>query len=444
MSSNDALPNNKNAEMALIADILLNNDIITSTIGVIRPQDFYYKSHEIIYTKMQELYKKNITIDSIVLSNSMEAEQLKSIGGLSYLMELTTSEISTVNYKEYIRIIKDLSQKRKIISSCRNAIHDLNKNETSANDALSKLQSDFVLIDSLEKGHKTVNASELMQETISIVEDGFNNGGKIRGITTGYKPLDKALNGFVKGDLVVIAARPSMGKTALILNMINKIPTESKTLLCELEMSIQKIGIRLLAPKVLIDSESLAKGEIRENQFELIMDKAGFISKKDNIFINCKSGLNVGEIAAEAKKIKLRHGLDVLFVDHVGLIKPDNPRATRNDQLGEISEGLKGLAKDLDICVIALSQLNRALEGRSNKHPIMSDLRDSGNLEQNADSVLLLYRDDYYAEREGRDSKNQGIMEIMIAKNRDGQVGKIELSYNSKYQIITEKPIFTG
>jgi len=283
----------------------------------------------------------------------------------------------------------------------------------------------------------TVNSEQLMETTLNAIEKGYNEGGKITGISTGYNNLDSAMNGLVKQDLILIAARPSMGKTALIANILSNIPKESKILMHELEMSKEKIGIRLLAAKSLRNPQDLARGNINDNDFEILGKKCNEISAKDNLYLNCKAGLTFGEIRAEAKKIKLQHGLDILIVDNIGKIKPDNIKASRNDQLGQISEGLKSLAKDLDICVVALSQLSRACESRPDKHPQLSDLRDSGNLEQDADTILFIYRDDYYAERENRESKKPGVMEIMVAKNRDGECGALELAYITKYQLIT-------
>lgn len=162
---------------------------------------------------------------------------------------------------------------------------------------------------------------------------------------------------------------------------------------------------------------------------------------KNNVFINCRTGLSVSEIKAEAKKIKIQNGLDVIFVDHIGKVRPDNPKATKNDQIGQISEGFKNMEMDLDICCVVLSQLNREVEKRTDKHPIMSDLRDSGCIEQDADEILMLYREDYYAECEGRKSNRPGLLEVLVAKNRDGNVGAIKLYYNTNYQIISDCPI---
>lgn len=434
-----SLPNNIEAEISLIAGIFINNDILIDTIGVIKPSDFYYKPHEIIYSKLIELYKRNIPIDLITFANSINKDLLASIGGLTYLSKVIGSQFSVSNYKAYIKVIKDLSNKRTIIQGCQEAIDNALNEEVETRNIITKLENKIPTLDEFE-GNTTIDTAQLMNETINSIEEGFKNGGKIIGVTTGYAPIDKATNGLIKGDLLVIAARPSMGKTALIMNMLNRLPKENKAILFEMEMSEEKLGIRMLAPKVLLNPQNLSRGQIGDNDFESIIKKSNEISLKNNVFINCKSTLSISDIKSEAKKVKLQHGLDVIFIDHIGKIRPDNLRATRNDQIGQISEGLKNIAKDLNVCVVALSQLNRAVEQRSDKRPVLSDLRDSGNIEQDADEILLLYRDDYYAERENRKSKSPGVLEIMVAKNRDGEVGLIKLSYNTKYQFISEFP----
>lgn len=441
---NQPLPNDKKAEMALLSNIFNKNDIMVEAIGSLKPIDFYDKANEVIFNKMLELYTKNIPLDVITLSNSMGEELLKSIGGITYLSQVMAYSISAANYKTYINLIKSMSDKRQIIKSCYQALEAAMEKGSDVGSIVDKIETSFMFINEKGEGERTVNSSELMEGTLSAIEDGYKNGGVISGITTGYIPLDNATNGFVRQDLFVIAARPSMGKTALTLNILNKLPKEYKAMLFELEMSKEKLGIRLLAPKVLLSSKDLARGKLNSDKdFERIIMKATEIVNKDNIFINAKPNLSINEIRAEAKKVKIKYGLDIIFIDHIGKIKPDNLKASRNDQIGQICNELKAIAKELNICVVILSQLNRACEQRQNKRPMLSDLRDSGNIEQDADQIVFLYRDDYYAERENRESRKPGILEILIAKNRDGEAGIIELYYNTKYQIITEKSLFS-
>lgn len=432
------LPSNIPAEKELLSMIFLKNDLMTELITQLKPTDLYSSTHIMIYNKLMQMYSNNIPIDMSTLSNSLSQEAKESIGGITYIAELATTAVSTTKFKFLLKLVKDLSNRRQIIRSCINAISEAYIKDNEPKTVIDTLETSFINMNDYDQ-EGTVNSEQLMETTLNAIEKGYNEGGKITGISTGYKNLDSAMNGLVKQDLILIAARPSMGKTALIANILSNVPKESKILMHELEMSKEKIGIRLLAAKSLRNPQDLARGNINDKDFEILGKKCNEISLKDNLYLNCKAGLTFGEIRAEAKKIKLKFGLDILVVDHIGKIKPDNFKASRNDQLGQISEGLKSLAKDLDICVVALSQLSRACESRPDKHPQLSDLRDSGNLEQDADTILFLYRDDYYAEREDRESKKPNILEIMVSKNRDGQCGMMELYYKTEYQLIIEK-----
>lgn len=437
---NKPLPHNSMVEKELLSMIIQKNDIFAELIGMLVPEDFYVGIHSMIYKKMLSLYSRDVPIDVQTIVNNIDRDTLQSIGGVTFLADLSVAAISTANYKHYAKMIKNSSHKRKIIKGCMEAMATaFDDTDVEPLKIVDDLENKFITMNSHEQ-EGTVNAFELMESTIDLIEDGYKNGGKTTGITTGYKSLDKAINGLIKKDFLLIAARPSMGKTALIMNIANNIPKTSNIMIFELEMSKEKLGIRLLAPKTLKNPMDLAKGNIKDNDFELLTKRASEISDKNNIYLNCKGGLSLAELRSESKKIKIKHGLDIIIIDHIGKIKPDNLKASRNDQVGQISEGLKNLAKELDACVIALSQLNRECEKRADKHPQLSDLRDSGNLEQDADAIMFLYRDDYYAVRENRESDSPGVMDILIAKNRDGEVSRVELSYNTDYQRITEVP----
>jgi replicative DNA helicase len=431
------LPHNEQIEKELLGMVFIKNDILINLITTLTEDDFYNSTNTIIYSEMVNMYKRNIPIDMVTFSNSL-GERLKAIGGITFLTQLIGCTSTTTQHNYYIKVIKELSDKRKAIRGCQEFLLDINKPENETHDLINRLENSFINLGTTDR-EGTVDAENLMQSTVTAIEEGQKNGGQITGITTGFKKLDENINGLMKDDLIIIAARPSIGKTALILNIINNIPKGHNVALFEMEMSKEKIGIRILASNTLRNSTDLSKGNVPDKDMLFIINTAGKFSEKNNLFLNCRAGLTLQEIRSEAKKIKIKNGLDVLVVDHIGKIIPDNLKATRNDQIGQISEGLKDIAKELHVCVVALSQLSRKCEERSDKHPMLSDLRDSGNIEQDADTVLLLYRDDYYAARESRDSKKLGILEIMIAKNRDGRAGLIELIYNTNYQKITEK-----
>lgn len=431
-----APPSDVRAEQEVLSTIFSNNESIYEIIGYLSHKDFHSTQHQIIYKTMLDMQMKDIPIDVVTLSSSLGKDKVQSVGGITYLAQLSNSGLRTTNIKTYADIVKTLSQKREIIQSCSEALREIH--ETDPQVVIDKLENKFMSFTSDREEEKTISLPELMEMTLNNVEENYKSGGKINGIPTGYRKLDNAINGLVKKDLVLIAARPSMGKTALTMNIIGNIPKEYNVMLFELEMSAEKIGYRLTAQQALLNATELSRGKLKENDFGVIAKKASIMADKNNFYLNCKSSMSIAQIRAEAKKIKIKYGLDVIFVDHIGKIRPDNPKASRNDQIGQISEGLKALAKDLDVCVVALSQLNRECEKGADKHPMLSHLRDSGNLEQDADTIMFLYRDDYYAEREDRDSKSPGTIEVMVAKNRDGEVGKLELYFKPEYQLVTE------
>jgi len=416
-------------ELTILSDVLMDNDIMAECIGVLTESDFDSSQNAIIYKAMTEMYKNRIPIDPVTLVNTL-GDKFKAIGGMKYLMKLQSASPGTAGWKQHLNIVKKESERRTLIMACAKAI-DQAENEIDPQEIISELESAFIRSDDQ---HKIVDLAELFGITLQMIEDGYNHGGEINGVTTGFTALDNATGGFNKGDLMIVAARPSMGKTALILNMMNNIPKGDNAVLFEMEMSEGKLGARLMSSKVGINPKLLSRGAVSEIDFEPIIKVTGMAGEKNNLFFDCRAGLTVGQIRAEVKKLKIKHGLSVVFIDHIGIMRPDNPKASRNDQVGTISRELKAIAKDLDVCVVCLSQLNRGVESRTDKQPALSDLRDSGNVEQDADQVLLLYREDYYKD----DNDPVSAFEIIIAKNRDGEVGKILLQYDTNTQLIYE------
>jgi len=380
------------------------------------------------------MFTKDIPIEVESLFNFMGQDKISAIGGITYISQLISTEL-TNNSLFYAKIVKEKSDKRKIIRSCTEAIEKAYEN-TDTSEIIEDVENSFISFQNMEQ-EKTVNYEELMYSVMEDIDRKFKSGSDIPGIKTGFNNLDKSTNGYQKGDLWIIAARPSMGKTLLNLNLLAELPKENNALMFELEMVKEKIGNRILAAKSKVHSKILARGKLTENEFRDVSFYCNEIVKKDNVYLNCKTGIGLGYIRSEAKKIKLKYGLDVIFIDHIGLLKGTNPH-NRNLEIGELTAGLKAIAKDLNVCMVVLSQLSRACEMRGDKHPMLSDLRDSGNLEQDADTVMMLYRDDYYAERENRESDKPNTLEVFIAKNRDGEVGGLEFYCDLEKQYLGE------
>lgn len=433
------LPQDISAERIVLASIMKNNDTITEIMDIVSDKDFYRTSHSLLYNNMVTMFTKDIPIEVESLFNFLGQDKINAIGGITYLSQLIATELTT-NALFYAKVVKEKSDKRKIIKSCTEAVEKAYQNgETS--EIIEGIENSFISFQNMEK-EKTVNLEELMYTVMSDIDRKFQNGSDIPGIKTGFNTLDKATNGYQKGDLWIMAARPSMGKTLFNLNLLANLPKGNNALMFELEMTKEKIGNRLLSARSKVHSKILARGKLTEEEFKSVSFYCNEMAQKDNVYLNCKTGIGLGYIRSEAKKIKIKYGLDVIFVDHIGLLKGSNPH-NKNLEIGELTSGLKSIAKDLDVCIVILSQLSRACELRQDKHPMLSDLRDSGNLEQDADTVMMLYRDDYYAEREQRESSNPNILEAFIAKNRDGEVGALEFYCDLEKQFIGEAD-FTG
>lgn len=433
---NKPLPQNDEAEKIVIAAILKDNDMITELMDILKADDFYNTRHKIIYENMIQMFSKDIPIEVISVCNFIGKDKLIAIGGITYLSELLASTLTT-NISFYADIVAENSRKRELIKKCEMAINEAYKNSTKTETIVNEIENTFLQFSDVEK-EKTVSTEELMFSVLNDIDRKAKLKGGICGISTGFGTLDKATNGYQKGDLWILAGRPSMGKTLFNLNLMNKLDRNHNALMFELEMTKEKIGNRLLSATSKIQAKTLSRGNLNDEEFQAVGYYCNKIAQKNNIYVNCKTGIGLAYIRAEAKKIKLKHGLDIIFIDHLGLLKGTNPN-NRNLELGELTRGLKALAKDLDVCVVCLCQLSRAVEQRPDKHPLLSDLRESGHIEEDSDVIMLLYRDDYYAEREDRNSNNPNTLECFIAKNRDGEVGGNEFYCDLKNQFIGEK-----
>lgn len=427
----------KEAEMTLLGDIFQNNMIMAETVGALDQTDFTYKQHALIYNAMLEMFKKNTEINWITLATHLGDEKLKAVGGTTYLTQITEAPASPTTYREYIRIIKTMSHKRRLAAILEEA-NEMVTSEQDPEEVIQFLQNQFMKNRSTRRKELTPISVALEKIFIDIA-DRTENGNKIGGMSTGFNTLDNTIGGLNKGDLVVIAGRPSMGKTAFTLNLINGIPAEHNTGLFELEMSDSKIAYRLVSEKSRVGLKRLSREKLSDRELGRVSCAYGEINTKGNVFLDDSENLTLAEIAAKAKTAKIKYGLDIIIIDHIGKIRPENPRATRNDQVGAISNGLKNIAKELDVCVIVLSQLNREVEKRSGNVPTLADLRDSGNIEQDADIIMLLYREDYYKEQV--DLSQPSTLEVIIDKNRDGETGSIYFNYYLNTQLIEERSL---
>lgn len=425
------LPQNIEAEQAVIGSLVKENDCINDVVEIIQLKDFYREAHQIIYTAILGMYQKDIGIDLVTLINYMGKEKVQAAGGMTYITQLVDGVASTSNIKDYAKIVKEKSNRRQVIKTAQEALGNAYDERNKVDCIITQISDNLLKIDSNKGGIK--DDKEVMETTLKKIEENYQNGGQISGMETGYKDLDLAINGVGKGQFVIIAGRPAMGKSVFTLNLADYMSRKYRTLIFSLEMTNEQLGMRRLAADTKIKSVCLRMGKLTDKDWEVLVKRSANIATNSKMLYDDTPGLTVNEIKARAKKAKLKYGgLDVIVVDHIGLIQGNNRIGDKRKQLEEITNQLKVMAKELDVCVIGLSQLSRAPEQRQDHRPILADLRESGSIEQDADVVIGLYRDEYYKPN----TKEKGIMEAIILKQRDGRCGTIKLAYVPEIQFV--------
>lgn len=420
------LPNSLEAERALLGAVISNTSKLYEVMEILSPKDFYYKRHKDIYKNILEMHKADIPIDSVTLGDYINKKgELTKVGGISYIVELENNSMRSINVIYYGRIIKDAYKLRTLLEvseDIRNLAYDNSDAEDIINKACDKLYSLNFTKNSMK------HISESLIDAMEKIEENYKRGGDVVGIKTKFLNLDRTIGGMQKGNLFIVAARPSMGKTTFGLNVLEEVSKDYKTAIFSFEMSDIQLMERMLSSDCKISMPKIKNAVLKEEEFITLTEGANRLSNR-NIMIHDFSTISVSEIKAKCKKIKMDGGLDVVMIDYLQLIKGDE-RFSREQQVSKISRELKSMARELNICVLALAQLSRGPETRGDKRPLLSDLRESGAIEQDADIITFLYRDDYY----DRESKDAGICEVIIAKNRNGQVGTIKLRWDGVHQ----------
>ena len=428
------MPQNFRCEQEILGGIFYNSKIITEIVSEISIQDFYNTQHQIIYSAICNLFSEGKDINITLLIDTIGKENLRKVGGVTYLTELITGGMP-IRPKEYIKILKDKAYRRKVIKEFSKGMQSMYDEKSNAFEIAGEIANKIT--EQIENKKTVLNDSELLEVTLNGIEERVKNGGEIPGMQTGLKDFDRSIGGLQKGELDVIAGRPSMGKTLFALNIADGLAKNgNKVFLAELEMTEEALGMRRLSYNSLIEAEKLKFGKLNDEEFLKIFQASDELAKRNNMFTDCTSGQSLLSIKAKAKAIKQTHGLDVIIIDHLTLLDIKD-KSTRDLAIGEVTKGLKGLAKELDVCVILLSQLSRAVEQRADKRPLLSDLRESGNIEQDADLVAFMYRDEYY----NKETEDKGILECIIGKQRNGRTGTLKFLYLDKYQKIADLDI---
>ncbi len=431
-TSRSVPPQAIDAERSVLGSVLIDPESIIKIADMLSPSDFYSEIHAKIYEAMFDLYTKHKPIDLITLVDLLsEKKLLDEIGGPVTVGELTTAVPSASHIFEYAQIVKKKSTHRKMIRAGDKVMGLGYEEDKGIEELLESAEKEIFTISQTFLKDRFVHIKEILNSRFELFAElhESDDADKIRGIPTGFRGLDNLLGGFQPSDLIVLAARPSMGKTALSLTFaLHAALKFKKTIgIFSLEMSKEQLVDRMLASQMAVDSWKMQKGKLDDEDFQ----RMGHVMSDLNaapIFIDDSVGSSISELRAKARRLQMEHGLDLIVIDYLQLMTTGNPAlaANRVQEISEISRSLKSLARELHTPILALSQLSRSVEARNDKRPILSDLRDSGAIEQDADVVLMLYRDDYYNE----DSDFPGITEVWIKKHRNGPIGHTDLRFD--------------
>ncbi|MGG0239595.1 replicative DNA helicase [Bacillus rhizoplanae] len=425
-------PHNIEAEQAVLGAIFLDQEALTSASEMLMPEDFYRTAHQKIYQMMLDLSDKGEPIDLVTATAALANQNLlEEIGGVSYLAELAEAVPTAANVGYYARIIAEKSILRRLIRTATHIVSDGYEREDDVESLLNEAEKKILEVSQRTNTKGFQNIKDVLVTAYDKIELLHNQKGEITGIPTGFTELDRMTAGFQRNDLIIVAARPSVGKTAFSLNIAQNVATKTdeNVAIFSLEMGSDQLVMRMLCAEGNIDAQRLRTGSLTSEDWAKLTMAMGSLSNA-GIFIDDTPGIRVSEIRAKCRRLKQEHGLGMILIDYLQLIQGSGKSGeNRQQEVSEISRTLKGLARELEVPVIALSQLSRGVESRQDKRPMMSDIRESGSIEQDADIVAFLYREDYY----DRETENKNTIEIIIAKQRNGPVGSVELAFVKEF-----------
>ncbi|HBG2771792.1 TPA: replicative DNA helicase [Clostridioides difficile] len=430
-------PHSVESEQSILGSILLDKDAIITVTETIKPDDFYKEAHKIIYECMITLSNKGEPIDLITLTEELRKQgHLNDIGGISYITSLSTIVPTTSNVKYYADIVKEKSVLRKLIKVSNEIINLGYSGATKIEDVLEQAEKSIFDISQEKTSDDFKSINLVLMDAYDMIEKLYTNKSDVTGITTGFKDLNKKINGLQRTDLILIAARPAMGKTAFSLNLVQNaaLKGDASVAVFSLEMSKEQLVQRMLSSQSSVELKKIKTGTLNDNDWPRIIDAMAVLSDA-KIHIDDTPGIKISELRSKCRKLKIEKGLDLVLIDYLQLMEGEGNNESRQQEISKISRSLKILAKELNCPVVALSQLSRAPEQRADHRPMLSDLRESGAIEQDADIVMFLYRDEYYH----ADSESKNIGEVIIAKNRHGETGSVELVWLGEVQRFGDK-----
>ena len=425
------MPNNVEAEQSVIGAMLMDRDAITIASEILTVDDFYQKQYGILFEAMVELYTENVPVDLITLQNRLKEKDVPpEISSLEFVRDMITKVPTSVNVGTYSKIVSEKAALRRLIRVNEEIASACYAGKDSVEEIMEDTEKKIFQVLQRKTNDEFVPIKDVVLNALDKIEAASRMKGSVTGMPTGFIDLDYKTSGFQPSDLILIAARPSMGKTAFVLNIAEYMAFRSNETVAifSLEMSKEQLVNRLFALESRVDSQILRTGNLSDNDWSSLIEAAGVIGRS-NLIIDDTPGISVSELRSKCRKYKLEHNLGIIMIDYLQLMQGSRKSESRQQEISDISRSLKEIARELQVPVVALSQLSRAVEQRPDHRPMLSDLRESGAIEQDADVVMFLYRDDYY----NHDTEKKDVAEVIIAKQRNGPIGTVELAWLPRY-----------
>ena len=423
-------PQNLDAERSTLGSMLLEKDAIFRAVEILKPDDFYKEAHRLIFQTVIELTNKNEPVDLVTVTEALrQKNMLESIGGIPYLTSLANSVPTAANIEYYARIVEEKSLLRTLIHAATQIVGQGYEGVEEVDKLLDQAEQAIFQVTQRRATRGYVFLKDILNDAFELIEKTYENRGGVTGVPTGFSDLDRMTAGLQPSDLIILAARPSMGKTTFALNIAEYVAIEAKmpVVVFSLEMSKEQLAMKLLCAEAGVDNQRIRTGTLVEADWPKLSRALGRLGEA-KMYIDDTPGISVMEVRAKARRIKAEGGLGLVVIDYLQLMQGRGKTESRQQEVSEISRALKALARELSVPVIALSQLSRAVEQRTVKVPGLADLRESGSLEQDADIVCFLYRDEYY----NPDSEKKGISELIVAKHRNGPIGSVEMFFQKE------------
>ena len=432
-------PHNEEAERSVLGAAMLNKEVLFDILEEVKEDDFYNESHKEIFRAIWELYRKNSAVDMLTVCEELKSRQsLDMVGGRAYIATLTAEVPATANGREYAKIIAEKAVMRQMICTAEDITEKGYQSKMAAREILDYAESGIFQIAQRRQKNDYTKIQDVLLENLKIIDAAAQNKDKITGIPTGFHDLDEKTSGLQRSDLIIVAARPGMGKTAFALNIAQQSAVKHGTsaIIFSLEMSKEQLGQRLLAMQARVEMQKLKQGDLDRKDWDRVSLGVDELNNS-KIVIDDTPGISLMEMRNKCRRLKAEQGLDLIVVDYLQLMTFEGRTDNRQQEISALSRNMKLLAREMNCPVILLSQLSRAPELRQDKRPMLSDLRESGSIEQDADIVIFLYRDDYYNEN----TEKPGVCEVNIAKHRSGPTDKIELTWVARYTKFSDKAL---